>query len=147
MRFRSLFGLGLLCLGLFALPPVAAAQSIGPYNAGAKSCVLDISQAATWAPYTTSDLKDQSSTANAAGACPSSWRFTSCTLTNTHATLKLWVVPASITGAGPSTTNRLVLLPGQSVTYPVYGVYPLSISVRGEAGPSTGQLACFTVPR
>ena len=69
MRFaRSLFGLGLICLGLFAAPATASADPIGPIYTGNKSCVLDISQGATWAPYTSGDLKDQSSTANTAAA-------------------------------------------------------------------------------
>lgn len=145
---RFVLGLSLLCLGFLATPQPAAAQSvIGPVYTGNKSCVLDITPAAAWAHYTSADLKDQTSTANTAVACPSAQRFTSCTVLNTHATLKLWVVPASLTGAGAATTNRLVVLPGQSVTYPMYGLYPVDISVRGEAGPSSGQIQCQSVPR
>ena len=145
---RFILGLSLLCLGLFALPRPAAAQSpIGPYYGGNKSCVLDVTPAAAWVHYTSADLKDQSSTANAAAACPSAQRFSSCTIVNTHATLKLWVVPASLSGDGASTTNRLLVGPGQSVTYPLYGLYPLDVSVRGEAGPSSGQIVCSSVPR
>ena len=148
MRFRSLFGLGLLALCLFALlPQNAAAQSVGPINAGGKLCVIDFSQGTTFAAYGSADLKDASSTANAAAACPTNWYLSACTVLNTHATQTVTVALANLSGAGPSASNRPLVPALQSMAMPTYGIYTQKIAVRGSGAATTGQIQCYAVPR
>lgn len=149
MRFRSfVLGLGLLALGLFTLPSQAAAQSmVGPVYNGAKLCVIDVSQGTTFAAYGSADMKDATSTANAAAACPSGWYLSSCTVIDTHASQTFAVAFADISGAGPSATNRILVPAGASLTLPIVGLHALKIAVRGSGAATTGQIQCHTVPR
>ena len=145
---RFALGLALFGLAFLASPHPAEAQTIlGPELAGNKLCVLDVSQGTTWAPYGTGDMKDATSTAFTAAACPSNWYLTSCTVLNTHATQTLYAAAASITGAGPAVTNRPMIPAQQALRMPLYGVYQKTIAVRGSGAATTGQIQCYAVPR
>lgn len=144
---RSLFALGVMCLGLAALPSQASAQTAtGPYYAGSKCGVLDLSQGTTPTVLTSASLKDCTSTADTAAALPASLKFSVCYIQNTHGSQTLYLTAGSV-GASAATTNRIAIKAGYTLEIPLYGVYPTSLSLDASGAATTGQIVCFLVAR
>ena len=101
---------------------------------------LDISQGASWSPLTSASFDDMTSVVNDAASLPANLRFTEVTIRNTDAANTLYVMLGTLNGAIPSVTNRIPILFGASLTIPCYGVFPLSISIRGSAPGVTGHV-------
>ena len=144
---RTLFGLGLLCLGLLALPSAASAQTpTGPYYAGSKCGALDLSQGTTPTVLTSASLKDCTSTADTAAALGANLRFSECIVSNSHGSQTLYLTIGSV-GASAATTNRIAIKAEYTLEIPLYGLYPTSLSLDASGAATTGQIICFLVAR
>lgn len=147
MRFRSLFAvLGLTALALFAAPATASADPSGPYVAGTRCGALDLSQGTTPTVLTSASLKDCTSVADTAAALAASLRFSECIVRNSHGSQSLTVTIGSV-GASAATTNRINVPAGYTISLPLYGIYPTSLSIDASGAATTGQIVCFLVTR
>jgi len=147
MRRFGLFALA-LCAGLSLAPVTAAANNSRPDVVGTWLGGLDISQGNSWSTLTSASFDDMTSTANDAASLAAGRYITEIHVCNTHATQTLYVSLSALSGAVPSVTNRIQVLAGACKTIPAFGLWQLSVSIRGSGAATTGHiLAQFVATR